>query len=219
MNDLVSTDFAAAWIAERDEMVAFAKGIAAVANDADLEVAGEIQTKMSKALKKLEAQRKAITAPLDDAKKQVMAQEKKLAAPLNEQLARLKALNTAYATEVARRVEAERREQERLEREAAEASVAAAESDPFGFNGEAAAPIAPVPVMPTTAMPRTSANRFVEKWGFEVTDANAVPREFLSVDEQKVRAFLAAKKAEGYKADELRVSGLRIFATMQVYGR
>ena len=52
-----------------------------------------------------------------------------------------------------------------------------------------------------------------------VVDANAVPRELCSPDEKKIRAFIASKKAEGYKADEISVAGLRISATVQVQSR
>lgn len=68
-------------------------------------------------------------------------------------------------------------------------------------------------------MPKTSANRMVERWDFAIVDANAVPRELCSPDEKKIRAFLASKKAEGYKADQLVVNGLRISATVQVQSR
>ena len=71
--------------------------------------------------------------------------------------------------------------------------------------------------MPT--MPKASANRMVERWDFAVTDAHAVPRELCSPDERKIRAFLAAKKAEGYKADQIVIDGIRISATVQVQSR
>lgn len=218
LNAIIPADVLTPWIAERDVLIARAAGITAVTCDSELEDAGAIQDAISKALKRLETERKSVTAPLDEAKKLVMAQEKKLAAPLNERLAALKALTSAYATECARRIEEERRRREEEERRAAEAAVAAEDADPFGFN----APAAPVPAaapMPMPTMPKTSANRMVERWDFEVVDANSVPRELCSPDEKKIRAFLAARKAEGYKADELMVKGLRISATVQVQSR
>lgn len=216
---LAVRDFAGAWLASRDDMLAAAKGIVAVATDADLETAGELQTRISKALKTLEAERKAVTSPLDDFKKQVMAEEKKLAKPLSDELARLKSLTSAYATECARRIEEERRRREEEERRTAEAAVAAEDADPFGFNAAPAAPMPAAQPLPVPAMPRTSSNRMVERWDFEILDANAVPRELCSPDEKKIRAFLMSRKAEGYKADELRVAGLRFTATMQVQSR
>lgn len=218
-NALAVRGFAATWLANRDDMLATAKTIAVVGNDADLEVAGELQTKISKALKVLETERKAVTSPLDDMKKQVMAEEKKLAKPLSDELARLKQLTSAYATECARRIEEERRRREEEERKAAEAAVAAEDADPFGFNAAVPEPVPAAQPLPVPAMPRTSSNRMVERWDFEILDANAVPRELCSPDEKKIRAFLMSRKAEGYKADELRVAGLKFTATVQVQSR
>lgn len=216
LNAVIPADVLTPWIAERDALVTRAKSVVIVGSDTDLEIAGEVQTYISKAIKKLETERKAVTGPLDDAKKQIMAQEKKLAKPLSDELTRLKALTSAYATECARRIEEERRRREEEERKAAEAAVAI-EDNPF-------APIAPSPAptaapMPMPTMPKTSSNRMVERWDFAVVDANAVPRELCSPDEKKIRAFLAARKAEGYKADQLSVKGLKISATVQVQSR
>jgi hypothetical protein len=216
LNAVIPADVLTPWIAERDALVTRAKSVVIVNSDTDLETAGEVQTYISKALKKLETERKAVTGPLDDAKKQIMAQEKKLAKPLSDELIRLKSLTSAYATECARRIEEERRRREEEERKAAEAAVAI-EDNPF-------APVAPSPApaaapMPPPTMPKTSANRMVEKWDFAVTDTNAVPRELCSPDERKIRAFLAAKKAEGYKADQIVIDGIRISAVVQVQSR
>jgi hypothetical protein len=220
-NALIPSDFESTWLAERGDLLARAATVTTVNDDYSLEVVGEVQTAISKAVKKLEAERKSVTAPLDDAKKQIMAQEKKLAAPLNAELARLKSLTSAYATECARRIEEERRRREEEERRAAEAAVAAEDADPFGFNAspDGQAVLAQPAPMPPPTMPKTSANRMVEKWDFAVTDANAVPRELCSPDERKIRAFLAAKKAEGYKADQIVIDGIRISAVVQVQSR
>ena len=147
-----------------------------------------------------------------------MAEEKRLVKPLADELDRLKKITSAYATECARRIEEERRQAELAERRAAEAAVAAEDADPFGFN----APTTPPPTMPipqVSSMPKTSCNRMVERWDFEVLDANAVPRELCSPDPAKIRAFLASRKAEGYKADQVLVNGLKIISTVQVQSR
>lgn len=217
-NTLMARDFAAAWIAKRDAVMNTAAEVTAVASDQELQFAGEVQTEISKLVKKLETERKAVTAPIDDMKRAIMAKEKELATPLKAELERIKALTSAYATECARRIEEERRRREAEERRAAEAAVAAEEADPFGFNAPApAAPAAAPMQMPT--MPKSAANRMVERWDFEVVDANAVPRELCSPDERKIRAVLAAKKAEGYKADQIVIAGVRISATVQVQSR
>ena len=71
----------------------------------------------------------------------------------------------------------------------------------------------------TTTGPHTSSNRFVEKWDFAITDANAVPRELCSPDPAKIRALMAAKKAEGYKASQIVIAGVRITSSVQVYAK
>ena len=220
---LATADFAA-WLAKRDALVASAAAVAAVRNDADFAAAGELQAAISKAVKSLEAERKRVTFPLDETKKAIMAEEKRLAAPLVKELERIKALNSAYATECARRREEEMRRCEDAERAAAEAALAAEEAaanDPYGFN--APPPSVPTPPTPDFAlvpdMPRSAHNRVVEKWDFQITDETLVPRELCSPDERKIRAQLANLKAEGYKADQIDIKGLKISATMQVQSR
>jgi hypothetical protein len=215
---LVEQNFVADWNRNKTECLEAAKLFPAIASDDDLDRAGEIQTNISKLIKKLETERKAITSPLDEAKKKIMAEEKRLVKPLADELDRLKKITSAYATECARRIEEERRQAELAERRAAEAAVAAEDADPFGFN----APATPPPAMSipqVSSMPKTSCNRMVERWDFEVLDANAVPKELCSPDPAKIRAFLASRKAEGYKADQVMVNGLKIFSTVQVQSR
>lgn len=210
------------WIAERDALVAKAKDVKNVTNADEFESAGAIQAKGQKLIKKLENTRKEVTGPLDEIKKQIMAQEKAMRKDIETEVARIQRLTSAYATEQARKAEEERRRIEEAERKAAEAQVAAeaaAAADPFGFNAPAAPVVTPVIPVATVHKAHSTSNRVVEKWDFTVVDANAVPREFLSVDETKIRAFLQAKKAEGYKADQVVINGLKISATMQVYSR
>ena len=111
--------------------------------------------------------------------------------------------------------------------EAAEAAAQQAAQANAAFGLEASqAPVVPAPVAPvipqpvvTTTGPHTSSNRFVEKWSFVVTDMNAVPRELCSPDEAKIRALMQAKKAEGYKAAQLVVPGIRFTSAIQVCSR
>lgn len=211
-------DFAIEWNEKKNYYLEAAKNIVTVVTDEDLSSAGEVQTAISKLIKKLNTERMAVTSPLEDLKKQFIAEEKRLVKPLQDELDRIKKLTSAYATECARRIEEERRQAELAERRAAEAALAAEEEDPFGFNAPAPTPAIPVPP-PVSHMPTTAHNRMVEKWEFEVVDANAVPAELCSPDEKKIRAFLAARKAEGYKADQVLVNGLKIISTVQVQSR
>lgn len=216
VNSLVASDFGTQWVAERDGLIALAKSVETVDSDESLQVAGDVQTRMSKAIKRLETERKNITSPIDDLKKKIMAEEKKLATPLSNELARIKNLTAAYATECARRIEEETRRREIEEARLAEAAAAAAESDPFGFDSVAS--VVPTRV-PVADMPKTTANRMVAKWDFKITNEHLVPRELCSVDERKIRALLAQKKAEGYKAEQIVIPGIAITSSVQVYAR
>ena len=210
------------WISSRDQLVENSKAVTQVTNESEFETAGALQAQGSKLIKKLENSRKEVTGPLDELKKKIMAKEKELRKDIETEVNRLKTLTSAYATEQARKAEEERRKIEEAERKAAEAQVAAeaaAAADPFGFNAPAAPAATPYIPPVTVQKAHSASNRVVEKWDFSVLDANAVPREFLSVDETKIRTFLAAKKAEGYKADQIAIPGIKISATMQVYSR
>lgn len=213
---------AAEWTAARDSLIAQAKNVTQVTSEKEFEVAGAIQAQGTKLIKKLENARKEVTGPIDDLKKAVMAKEKELRKDIEAEVSRIRGLTNAYATEQARKAEEERRRIEEAERKAAEAQVAAEaakQADPFGFNAPAN-PVATPYIPPATVKKAHSAtNRVVEKWDFEVVDANAVPRQFLSLDESKVRTFLVAQKSAGYKADQIAIPGLKISATMQVYSR
>lgn len=214
---------AAEWVSARDNLISQATAVTQVTNEDEFEKAGAIQTQGTKLIKKLEAARKDVTAPIDDLKKSIMAKEKELRKNIEAEVNRIRTLTNAYATEQARKAEEERRRIEDAERKFAEMQVAAEAAkaaDPFGFNEAPAAPAAmPYIPQPTVQKAHSSSNRVVEKWDFVVVDAALVPRELLSVDESKVRAFLNAKKLAGYKADQITISGIRISASMQVYSR
>lgn len=219
----IDTDIQAVdWTHSRDALLVEAKAITQVTNEREFETAGEVQTRGTKIIKKLEAARKEVTSPIDDLKRQIMAKEKELRRDIEAEVARIRELTSAYATEQARKMAEEQARIDEATRKAAEAQVAAEaaqSADPFGFNAPAQ-PIA-MPVIPVATVKgaHSAANRVVEKWDFQILDANAVPREFLSVDETKIRTFLSAKKAEGYKAEQIAVPGIKVSATMQVYSR
>ena len=78
---------------------------------------------------------------------------------------------------------------------------------------------APEPVPVHTQPPRTSSNRFVETWEFTVTNPRAVPPELCSPDEKKIRAFMLAKKAEGYRAEDVKVAGVVFTSSVKVYSK
>lgn len=208
----------AEWTARRDALLADAQGVTQVTDNGELEAAGRVEAGLKKLVSKLAAKRKEVTSPIDELKKSVMDRERELAKPLNDEIRRVNALTTAYANELARRAREEREAREAAEREAAEREAAgvATPEEAFGLPQEAPAP-EPAPVR--TQPPRTSSNRFVETWEFTVTNPRAVPPELCSPDERKIRAFMLAKKAEGYRAEDVKVAGVVFTSSVKVYSK
>ena len=228
------------WKKTRDEIIAEGATITQITNETELEKATAVAKAAKKCRKVLENERKKITDPWNEAKTAIIAAEKREGNDLDLLYKRLDGLAGMYAAEQARKIEEERRAQEAAERARAEAELAAqmeaerkaaeaaAANSAFGLNDPAAAePVAPVapPPPPPVAQPimtqkaHSSSASFTEKWTFEVIDSNAVPRELCSPDPAKIRALLDAKKAEGYKADQILIEGLKISAIMQVRSR
>jgi len=63
-----------------------------------------------------------------------------------------------------------------------------------------------------TDIPKVSGIQLRERWLFEVTDADKVPREYLMVDERLVRAEVNAKGALA------KIPGVRIWSTLKPQG-
>ena len=217
---------AADWLAKRAELAERAQAITQVTNDEELEVAGKFETDCKKQIKALSEIRLAMTRPLDAAKKSITDKEKELVKPLQKEQERVNGMTVAYATMLARKAEEERMAREAAEREAAEAALAAEDAQraaEAAFGLEPSGVVDPIPVTPlpavTTTGPHTSSNRFAEKWDFVIVDPNAVPRELCSPDERKIRALMQARKADGYKADQIKIDGIRISSSVQVYAR
>lgn len=228
----------AEWIANRQTALEQASTVTRVETEEDLNRAGEIQTRIGKLVKELETKRMEITRPLDDVKKQIMSAEKEMVKSLSTEHDRLKQLNNAYATkkmleaeaerkrvdELNRKAQAEQAEAQRKAQEEADAKAAKA-AEIFGTGAvTACAPVAPaVPpppqFVPLTTAPRSSSNRITYEWKFEVVDANAVPRELLTVDEKKIRAQLDYYKSMGADIDTLQVAGLRLYKEASVGSR
>lgn len=221
MSDIMpfETDIAVAgWLESRAAALATAQEIAAVDSQADLSRAGKAEAEIKKLLKRLKEERLAATRPLDEMKKRLVEKEKELAAPLEAHLDRIHALTTAYATRMEEARQAELRRLAELEAERAEAAVAQEEAQDIFGDVAVSLPPQPLPAAPDRV--RASAdNRIVERWDFMVLDAFAVPREFCSVDEKKLRAYLHAKKVEGCAIADITIPGVKVFKTMQVQSR
>ena len=225
------------WQQQREDVLNRGKLIETVADNDQLDVVTRIAKEAKTLVKTLANKRLELTRPLDAAKKTLMDFEKDETKSLNALIEKLDGLAAAYAREQARKAEEERLRIEAAERARAEAELAerqkaeeealkaAAANSAFGLEGAPVAPPpppAPAPVLtpiPTVQKAHSSSASFTEVWKYEIIDANAVPRELCSPDDAKIRASLAARKAEGYKPDQVLITGLRIYADMQVRAR
>lgn len=232
------------WIAERDEMLAEAAGVTHVEAAPELQTAGSLLAKLKGHRKALEAERKAVTAPIDNAKAQIMAQERELAAALEAETARVKALCDSYATREAARVEAIRQEEARKLREAeekrareeAEARRKAAE-EMAKANAEERARIAQeeaarqakaaaeraaeeaaarAKAAAAPKAPTTTANRIVTRWTVEVVDPLAVPKAFCTPDVTRIRQYMQTCVDAGQTPE---MAGVRFVRTESVESR
>lgn len=156
----------------------------------------------------LVAQKRKWTDPLDQAER---ALKPKIAAYLIEQ--------DRLAQEAARR---EREAQDKMRKVADEASDAAYEKIKNGDLDEADDVVAgaaakieeiqtarPAPIL----KPVATGTSLRQVWTFEIMDPNAVPREYLLIDEQKIRAIARAMK------DQARIPGIRFYAEATVSTR
>lgn len=146
-----------------------------------------------------------------DAHKRICAMEKTVADPLTAVETHLRRQISTYTTEQERiRKVEEARLQEESRKQAEEAARIAAESaqidaavaaeqlgDVKSANQIISAPVqvAPVmapPVVLQSTVPKAAGVSTRAVWKFRVTDANKIPREFLIVDEVKLRKFAGA---------------------------
>jgi cell fate (sporulation/competence/biofilm development) regulator YlbF (YheA/YmcA/DUF963 family) len=153
-----------------------------------------------------ERARKFLTQPLYDHMRAINDQFKAKTDPLTREQSRLKSLCGRFFMD---KQEAARREQEALRRkQEAEAKRAAARAEKKGV----AAPPPPPPAIVQTPEKTTrtdAGSASVRKvWRFEVIDESQVPREYLVVDEKKIRAVV--------KAGVRSIPGVRIYEDVDV---
>ena len=168
--------------------------------------------------KTLEDLRKSMTRPLDDAKARIMALFREPGDRLEQAEAALKRALVVFSDEQERKRRAEqarldelaRKERERLQRQADAAAAKGREERAAVLESTAAAVVAPVA---QTVAPKVAGLSFRSVWQFEVVDPAAVPREYLMVDEAKIRKVVAALKGDtviaGIKVREERISTSR----------
>ena len=152
------------------------------------------------------------------AHKEAKSQKSKVEAPLKEAEGIIKPKIAAYNAELEKQRRAEedriRQEQEERERKAREEAEkaeeearlkVAAEAEEVGMSEEEvdeildhALPVEVAPVQPVAPapapVPKMSGVSTRKKWLYRITDATAIPREYLMIDEKKIGGVVRAAK-------------------------
>lgn len=191
-------------------------------NDRNVNNASNFVKQIDTFLKSVKNERLAFTRKLDEVKKQFMSKEHELCDELTNAKTTIQGLISAYLTEKERqRIEAER-ERARLEAEAELARQEVEEkarqdaeiASMFGNNAPQETPPPPPPEMPPLPIVEktvVSNVRQIKVARWNITDASKLPREFLSVDESKIRAFANDKMKAGIDLKSIQIDGIEFF--------
>lgn len=182
---------------------------------AQFEDAAEHLRSVKTAQKRVEAMRTEITDPLNQSLKAANNLFRTPGDKLATAERQIKSKLGAYQDEQDRKQRMEqdkadaeaKKERERIEelaRKARESGRAAA-ADKHEARAEAV--VAPVV---QRDVPKVAGVASTTVWKFEVTNPALIPREYLSVDEQKIRRYVTAMKADG------RIAGVRIYSERQI---
>jgi hypothetical protein len=177
--------------------------------------AGAELTRIAAAQKRIESVRMAITRPMDAAKKAVLDFFRDPETKLETAKNTIKRAMIAY-DEVQRRAREEeqrkadeiaRKERERIEAQARKAAESGKVEKAVQLEQRAQAVVAPII---QREPPRVAGVNFRDVWKFEVTDPASVPREYLAVDEQKIRKIVGALKGD------TQIAGVRVWSEKQI---
>ncbi|MCF7949883.1 MAG: hypothetical protein K9M94_14945 [Spirochaetia bacterium] len=152
----------------------------------ELEAAKEKKRQAEKERKEVDNKIKQFTDPLNRAENAV---RKMIAAYQTEQEKKRR------AEEEKRRKEAEKKRQEELKKREESGDTTPVEEDP----------IPEAPVAEKKEEPKVEGVSFYEHWDFEIENEKAIPRQFLSVDESKIRKYVKAMKIDA------EIPGVRVY--------
>lgn len=180
-----------------------------VANTPQYAAAGETLKSIKRAQKLLETIRFGMTRPMDEAKNKVLDFFRGPSDKLSSAEKRVKEGMLAYDKEQRRLQQEEQRkaeeaaaaERQRLAASAAKAEEAGRHKRAEEYTARAEASVAPLVRREPLKVAGTSLRTV---WKFEIADAALVPREYLVVDETKVRRVVTALK-EGASIPGVRV--------------
>jgi len=167
-----------------------------VTSDEDMATATDYLGLLKDRWKRIEEIRTGFTKPLNDHIGKLNTMFKSQQSPLKEVEIKVKALMGAFYTQKAKEVELARLEAEKVQKKAE------LEAEKKGVV------VTPAPDMTEpvkTSVKTTQATSSMKKvWKFEVVDENKVPKEYLMVDEKKIREAvgLGMREIEGIKIFE-----------------
>ncbi|MGC9030087.1 MAG: hypothetical protein ACP5LD_10495 [Desulfomonilaceae bacterium] len=175
-----------------------------VVDEASYARASEILVQVARLKKRLEERRNFFVKPLNDQVKRINNLFKSLQEPLDRMDKKLRDAIAAYRWQM----EQKRKEEEEFLRKKREILARLAEK-----KGETVAPPPPVEPMPIPAAVRTEDGLVTTRkvWTFRVINELLIPREYLVLDESKVRKAIAAGVRE--------IPGLEIYQHEEVVVR
>lgn len=197
------------------EVITAQAGALRIVSPEAYEHAGSLLKTIKGALRQIETQRTSITAPMNEALRNANAQAKAASAPFEAAEKRIKGAMITYSDEQERirqeeqrkADEAARKQREKLEAQAAKAAAAGKDDKAEQLEERAASVVAPMIQRET---PRVSGVSTREVWKFEITDPSLIPRQYLEVDEAKIRRVVQAMK------NDANIPGVRVYAERQL---
>jgi hypothetical protein len=198
----------------RDRLRAFAKNLI-IRTAAGYEQAAELLKSIKASLATIEDARTRITKPLNDALRETNTQAKAAAAPfLADELAIKRAMITYSDEQDQIRQEEQRKanakadaDRKRLLEAADRNAVKGNEAKAEAFQDRAAAITAPIAQQ---AAPKVGGISIPKVWTFEITDESLIPREYLEINESKIRKVVTALKKDAV------IPGVRVYEIKRV---
>ena len=215
----------------KDSLVASVKPMLTLAvNDSTVDTISKKIKEIDAFCKAVKNERMDYTRKLDEIKRQYMDQEKMLTAELLADKETLQKRVSEFLTEKERARQEAERERARIEAEAALARQEAEvqklaeeqkNADMAAMFGQQAQPQAQAAEIPPAADPVilppkiektvVSNVRQVKVARWKITNPNILPREFLTVDESKIRSFANDKMRCGFDLKSIRIDGIEFY--------
>ena len=201
-------------IPDRDALAARARALTIRSPNDYEEAAGWLKS-IKGFLNVIETARLKVTKPLNEALRARNAEAKEASQPLLEAETKIKRSMIAYSDEQDRiRKEEQRRldeaaekERQRLDEIAQRAAAKGQDKKAENFADRAAAVQAPVV---QTAAPKVGGISIPKVWTFEITDEDLIPREYLVIDEVRIRKVVTALKGD------TKIPGVRVFEQKRI---